>query len=122
MAFGILPEDMAAGIRIELTRNPHFPTHMKTRKGFNIRQVCGENIIVPEGKENLDFSNIITMNDSSALLWNELQGKDFTVNDMANILMEHFEIDENTPLPAAQAQADALSLAQKWKECGLLDE
>ncbi len=95
---------------------------MKTRKGFNIRQVCGENIIVPEGKENLDFSNIITMNDSSALLWNELQGKDFTVNDMANILMEHFEIDENTPLPAAQAQADALSLAQKWKECGLLDE
>lgn len=42
---------------------------MKTKIGFNLRQVCGENIIVAEGEENIDFSNIISMNESSAFLW-----------------------------------------------------
>ena len=42
---------------------------MKAKPGFNIRKVCGENIIVAEGKENIDFSNIISMNESSAYLW-----------------------------------------------------
>ena len=46
---------------------------MKTKKGFNIRNVCGENIIVAEGKENIDFSNIISMNESSAYLWKNAQ-------------------------------------------------
>ena len=36
---------------------------MKAKKGFNLRNVCGEQIIVAEGKENIDFSNIISMND-----------------------------------------------------------
>ena len=52
---------------------------MKTKPGFNIRNVCGENILVAEGKENMDFSNIISMNESSAFLWNEVQGSEFTI-------------------------------------------
>ena len=32
---------------------------MKAKKGFNLRNVCGEQLIVAEGKENIDFSNII---------------------------------------------------------------
>ena len=48
---------------------------MKTKKGFNLRQVCGENVIVAEGVENIDFSSIISMNESSAYLWNNIKGK-----------------------------------------------
>ena len=29
---------------------------MKAKPGFNLRDVCGEQIIVAEGKENIDFS------------------------------------------------------------------
>ena len=39
---------------------------MKTKKGFNLRTICGENIIVAEGVENIDFSRIISMNESAA--------------------------------------------------------
>ena len=42
---------------------------MKAKNGFNLRTVCGENILVAEGEENIDFSNIISMNESSAYLW-----------------------------------------------------
>ena len=95
---------------------------MKAKPGFNIRKVCGENIIVAEGKENMDFSNIISMNESSALLWNEIQGKDFSVEDLAQILTENYQIDANTPLPMSQALADAETVVQQWYETGIIDE
>lgn len=42
---------------------------MRKKPGFNLRDVCGEQIVVAEGKENIDFSNIISMNETSAFIW-----------------------------------------------------
>ena len=49
---------------------------MKAKKGFNLREICGEHILIAEGKENIDFTKIISMNESAAYLWNKLQDKD----------------------------------------------
>jgi hypothetical protein len=95
---------------------------MKAKKGFNIRNVCGQRLIVAEGKENMDFSNIISMNESSALLWEKIQGKDFTIEDLAQILQDEYQIDENTPLPREQALQDAATVATQWKEAGILED
>ena len=95
---------------------------MKAKKGFNIRNVCGQRLIVAEGKENMDFSNIISMNESSALLWEKIQGKDFTIKDLAQILQDEYQIDENTPLPREQALQDAATVATQWKEAGILED
>lgn len=95
---------------------------MKTKKGFNLRLVCGKYIIVAEGKENLDFSNIINMNESSALIWKEVQGKEFTVDDMAKILTDNYQIDDNTPLPYEQAYNDAKALSEDWFKVGIIDK
>lgn len=95
---------------------------MKAKPGFNIRNVCGENIIVAEGKENMDFSNIISMNESSAFLWNGIQGKDFTIEDLAKMLTDNYQIDENTPLPMSTALADAEMVVRQWKETGILED
>lgn len=95
---------------------------MKAKKGFNIHKICGENIIVAEGKENMDFSNIISMNESSALLWNTIQDKDFTIDDLASILVDNYQIDDNTPLPMEQAIADATAVVKQWREAGILED
>ena len=95
---------------------------MKKKSGFVLRQVCGENIIVAEGKENIDFSNIISMNDSALLLWNSIQGKDFTVEDLADILTDNYQLDDNTPLPKEQALKDAQEVANQWKEAEIIEE
>ena len=89
---------------------------MKTKKGFNLRNVCGEQIIVAEGKENIDFSNIISMNDSSAYLWKSIQGKDFTAEDLATLLVDQYEIDHDTAL------GDAQKVARQWIDAGICDE
>ena len=95
---------------------------MKAKKGFNLREVCGEQIIVAEGLENIDFTNIISMNESSAFLWNSIQDKEFTPEDLAKILCDNYMIDENTPLDYAQALKDAIEVSKKWVEAGIVEE
>ena len=40
---------------------------MKTKKGFELQNVCGEHILVPAGIENVDFSRIISLSSSVPL-------------------------------------------------------
>ncbi len=95
---------------------------MRIKKGFNIRNVCGQLLVMAEGKENLDFTEIVSMNESSALLWEKIQGKAFTAKDLARILMDEYQIDDNTPLPEEKAMQDAEAVIRQWKEIGMIEE
>jgi hypothetical protein len=89
---------------------------MKTKKGFRLRNICGENIIVAEGVENIDFSRIISMNESSAYLWKKVEGQDFTEKDLTNYLTEEYDVDEET------AQKDVKTLIAKWLDAGIISK
>ena len=89
---------------------------MKTKKGFNLRQVCGENIIVAEGEENIDFNNIISMNETSAYLWKNIQGKDnFTAEDLVALLQQEYDVDPSVALE------DTKALINQWIEAGIVE-
>ena len=89
---------------------------MKVKNGLNLREVCGEHIIVAEGDENIDFSNIISMNESSAYLWEEVQKMGtFTVNNLVELICNQYEIDETT------ARKDAIALAAQWGTAGIIE-
>ncbi len=88
---------------------------MNTKTGFRIREVCGEKIIVAEGKENIDFSNIISMNDSAAYLWNSVEGKEFTIDTIVKLLLDIYDVDEET------AKADSLAIIRQWKDAGIIE-
>lgn len=88
---------------------------MKAKSGFNLRVVCGENIIVAEGEENIDFSNIISMNESSAYLWQNIQGKEFTHEDLVGLLTQEYEVDEAT------AMKDVKALTELWLQAGIIE-
>jgi len=88
---------------------------MKTKKGFNLRQVCGENVIVAEGAENIDFSSIISMNESSAYLWNSIQGKEFGKNNLVELLTQEYDVDADT------AAKDVDALVAQWMKAGIIE-
>ena len=88
---------------------------MKAKPGFNLRVVCGENIIVAEGEENIEFSNIISMNESSAYLWQNIQGKEFTHEDLVGLLTQEYEVDEATALK------DVKALTELWLQAGIIE-
>jgi hypothetical protein len=88
---------------------------MKIKKGFELRTVCKENIIVAFGEENIDFSKVISLNESAALMWRAVLGKDFSAEDMADALMQEYEVDRETALK------DAQTMLQQWLEVGLIE-
>lgn len=91
--------------------------NMKVKKGFMLKNVCGENIIVAEGKENVDFSNIIAMNESAAYLWNIIQHKEvFNADYLAMLLTREYDIDKKTAL------VDSKSIIKKWYEGGIIEK
>lgn len=88
---------------------------MKIKKDFNLREVCGEYIIVAEGKENIDFCNIISMNESSAYLWKQVQKKEFDADTLTELLTDEYDVDKET------AMKDVKALIEQWVDAGIVE-
>lgn len=88
---------------------------MKIKKDFNLREVCGEYIIVAEGKENIDFCNIISMNESSAYLWKQVQNKEFDADTLTELLTAEYYVDKET------AMHDVKALIKQWVDAGIVE-
>lgn len=88
---------------------------MRIKEGFELRDVCGESVIVATGRKNIDFSKVISLNESASLMWRQVVGKDFELEDLVKTLMANYEVDEAT------ARKDVETLVGQWREIGLLD-
>ena len=74
---------------------------MKIKEGFIMRQVAGENVVIPSG-DNLDMNMMITLNDSGAFLWNKLQ-QEITVDELVEaVLAEYKDVDAATAKVAVE--------------------
>ena len=88
---------------------------MKIKKGCELRHVCGENIIVAYGKENIDFNKVISLNESATYLWENIADKDFDAETLASLLQQEYEVDAET------AKHDAQALLDEWVKVGLVE-
>ena len=88
---------------------------MKIKKGFVLRQMCGENIVTAEGLEHINFNKLISLNSTAAFLWNAVVGKEFTVEEMAQMLVDEYGIDMELALK------DSAALCQSWIEAGIAE-
>lgn len=81
-----------------------------------MQDVCGHHVIVATGLENIDFSKIVSLNESAAAIWNAVVGKDFTVSDMVKALTDEYEVGTE------QAEGDVKDTLARWREIGLIEE
>ena len=89
---------------------------MRIIEGFRLRQVMGQATIIGEGIGLIDFNKLITLNTTAAYLWQSVEGKVFSIDDLAVLLTERFRIDP------AIAQRDAFAIARKWITIGIVQE
>lgn len=68
---------------------------MKIKKGYLVREVAGENIVVSTEKREVDFDYIIHLNDSAKLLFEALMEDDLEEKDLVNILLDNYEVEED---------------------------
>ena len=89
---------------------------MKIKEGFRMRKLGREHIVVPEGSGLVNFNKMVSFNDTAAYLWEALTGREFAVEDIRQLILDRYEVDERT------ADADAAKLARSWAEAGLIEE
>lgn len=66
---------------------------MKIKDGFMLRQVAGEWVVVPLGERVVEFNGIMTLSESGALLWQELE-KDVSHEELVKAILREYEINE----------------------------
>lgn len=88
---------------------------MKIKEGFELREVCGEYVVVAHGTKNIDFSKVINLNESAAIMWKAVLDKEFTVEDLASALLDNYDVEESI------AKGDAIRIMEEWKEIGLVE-
>lgn len=70
---------------------------MRIKDGFELREICGEHVILSHGMDNIDFSKIISLNETAAFLWKEAVGKEeISEEELTATLLEAYEVDEET--------------------------
>ena len=89
---------------------------MKIKKGFVLRQVCGENVIVGEGLGAINFGKMLALNETAAWLWQQAVAMgDFTVDALAQKLCDEYEVSLD------EAKADVKSIVAEWQNAGVIE-
>ena len=67
---------------------------MRMKEGFVLRTVAGQTVVLPSGDE-LNLNLMITLNETGAFLWEQLQ-QDTSEENLVQALLEQYEVDEET--------------------------
>lgn len=88
---------------------------MRIENCYKLREIAGETIIVNQGGD-VDMTRIISLNESAALLYRELSGREFSLDDAARVLVEAYEID------IERATTDAAVWVEALKDCKVISD
>ena len=88
---------------------------MKINPNYKLREIAGETIVVNQGTAEVNMTRIISLNSSARLLYESLVNKDFTLEDVAQILSDTYGI------PAEVAMKDAQVWVEALQKCGIIE-
>ena len=85
---------------------------MKLKSNYKLREIVGETIVVNQGQSGVNMTRIISLNSSAKLLYKEFMGKEFTIEDVAKVLVDIYSIDQSLALKDATKWIDGLKQAE----------
>ncbi len=89
---------------------------MKIKKGFLVKKILDDYLVVPTGDNIVDFAVAVSLNESGAYLWEQLTTEK-TSDELVSALMAEYEgIDEET------AKEDVNEFLSMLKAHGFLEE
>ena len=87
---------------------------MKIKDNFLLRKDADSYVVVPVGKLTLDFNGIITLNETGAFLFEQLQ-KGAEREDLIENLLKEYDVDPE------KAAADIEVFLEKVKDADVLE-
>ena len=85
------------------------------KKGYILRTIVDTHIVVGIGAENYAPTAIMSVNETGAFLWNELE-KGASEEQLLDKLCEEYEVDRET------AQSDIAAFIEQLTERGIVTE
>lgn len=81
---------------------------MQIKKELIKREIAGDVILVPVGKDAIDMNGLIILNDIGAFLWEHIpQAED--ENRLVQLLLEEYEVDAETAAKDVREFMDKLT-------------
>ena len=90
-------------------------SNMRLKLNYKVREIAGEKMVVMQGKDGVDLTKVILLNNSAEWLWNSLQGKDFSLDSAAQMLEEKYTIGKE------QSETDAGKWIDSMVKVGLIE-
>ncbi len=87
---------------------------MKINKEMILREIAGDNILVPSADAVLDLNGLFVVTETGAFIWNVLPMVN-SEDEIIEKMLEEYEIDRET------AQNDIAEFLEKLRSFGIID-
>ena len=87
---------------------------MRTKEDLTLRKIGNKYMIVDTLTEEINMVDVYTMNETAALLWKTFNKRNFTQEEMVNVLCNEYEVTQE------QATNDVENLIKEWISYGLI--
>ncbi len=87
---------------------------MHLKEGYVLRELGDDAIVIGEGL-TVDFQRLVSLNSSAAYLWKQVEGREFDVQTLTDLLLDEYEVER------PEAEEAAAELAQAWIRAGIAE-
>ena len=88
---------------------------MKLVKGLVLRQISPKSFVLENTDTDVLGHKMITFNSTAAFLWNSIGDKDFTKDDIAELLVKKYSISLDSALE------DSDSIIRAWLQAAIVE-
>ena len=89
---------------------------MRVKEHLVLRRIGSEYIIIVPDKDSVDLTEVYTLNETSAWIWEQLKGNDLTIEKLVELVRESYDVDQET------ATKDVLAIVDVFRSGGLIIE
>lgn len=88
---------------------------MRLKDGYKLHPLGEDYILIGESSQRINFNSLVTLNATAAYLWQSVEGKEFDVHTLTQLLVEEYDVD------AATAQHDAQATIEQWEAAKVVE-
>lgn len=85
---------------------------MRLKKNLQLRRIGNNNMIVDSALESesaVNYANVYTLNNTAAYIWEAMEGREFTEEDIVSTLCSEFDVEHDIALQDVKAQIEEWS-------------
>ena len=88
---------------------------MKIKDNLILRRIGSEYIVIVPDKDSVDLTEVYSLNETSAWIWEQVRNEDFTVEKVVDLVEDHYDVDRET------AMKDILAMLDVFRTGGLIE-